>query len=237
MHVIKQCLNNPQFAHLLSMLPHVNVNRGPWIAGGCARKLFEGVPWHTGDVDVFFAGSHEMTVWKRKFEQDWLRQNQLVDPASTNYSLSTWFDVGSCVKKHEHQIPKNLHKVAYVKCETNNAVTYDINWSDPHSGDHMHAQLQLINGRFAHSLYHLWQDFDFEVSCFAVDAQHVLASPGAIKDITNRTATRMPNQVPNSNLSMRVIKHHAYGFKLDSELLKHTMRRVCDGKVDFGENY
>jgi hypothetical protein len=238
MNMIKKQIDNPQFAHLLSLLPPVSLKFGPWIAGGCARKLFEQVEWKNGDVDVFFPGHYELQRWRQQFAQSWIAPSTSLAKFADDVTTQTvWFDPPLLAKEQHVAVPKNLDKVAYLKCDTENAVTYELHWRDPHSGDNISTQLQLINTRFSNSLDHLWKDFDFEVSRFAVDSQHVVASPGAIKDITNRTATLTSTKLKSSNLNMRVIKHHAYGFKIDAALLKHVMQQVCDGVVNFGENY
>ena len=45
-------VNDIVFAKTFSK--YCNLEEGPWIAGGSARKLWQGKPWRNHDVDFFF---------------------------------------------------------------------------------------------------------------------------------------------------------------------------------------
>ena len=43
-----------QLQDVLGLLPPVNIKTGPWIAGGCARRLLQGKSLEEADIDLFF---------------------------------------------------------------------------------------------------------------------------------------------------------------------------------------
>lgn len=40
---------------ILSVLPPLEIERGPWLAGGAARRILENLPLDGGDLDIFFS--------------------------------------------------------------------------------------------------------------------------------------------------------------------------------------
>jgi hypothetical protein len=215
---------------LIQALPEFNWQMGPWIAGGSARKLWSGLEWHTGDVDVFFANGTQFAQFKSKLEHDLLPR--AVKTTGWDFlelhelrTNKTWFTPRNHVLPHpDYQAHKHM--------ETENAVTYLIQHKDQDTP----YKLQLIKAQYTHSLTELWASFDFTVSCFAADAHEVRTTAKAAQDCALHKLTLLNLRKPE-NLPMRVLKHMAYGFDADVTLLKQVEHQIKSGHVSWQPEY
>lgn len=53
---------------VLELLPELNIYTGPWIAGGAARRVYEGQALHNADIDVFIGSSDHYLAIKKKLD-------------------------------------------------------------------------------------------------------------------------------------------------------------------------
>jgi hypothetical protein len=54
------------FREVVRLLPFLDIEHGPWLAGGSVRRLFDGSS-HAADFDIFFTDEEQMTKYR-----DWL---------------------------------------------------------------------------------------------------------------------------------------------------------------------
>ena len=211
---------DPHFKHLLSMLPPVNIHTGPWITGGSARRLWEQKDWQVGDVDVFFANDRQRAKWCEEFGKTWNYPPCLKNAQSIQHILF------KPVAKHTPQ--------AYDVMETDNAITFDINYD--YNKIAQTCKMQMIKVRQAPSLMEIWSDFDFNVCCFAVDFEFLYADEQALQDLETNTIT-CRNINANKNRAPRIMKHFSQGYHVDDGLLLQAFKQICDKDVDWCNNY
>lgn len=236
MNVISKPLNNRLFSHLLSMLPPVSLRKGAFIAGGCARKLYENSTWIDGDVDVFFAGEWERDWWVNEMKRkvDALPKQAYPIKESDTYTMGDHIlsFLPSENKKQSPQLPQ-----LFLTMSTDNADTYQLTFVDPADATKViNSHVQVIKTRYAKSIQDLWQEFDFTVSCFAADANEIWALPQAVEDLKRKKLT-LHNNENTKNLVMRVIKHHVYDFEVDDELLIQIADKIAQGDFEWSSNY
>jgi hypothetical protein len=230
---IAQPHNNPVFAHLVSLVPALNTQTGPWIAGGSARKLKQNLPFETGDVDVFFANDAQRLAWTHQFESTLSYDH--TQPSRT-HSVDVIFS--SHLITYDTITPTPCYRTerpyCYKKLETDNADTYCVHFE--FGGKIYDLDMQLIKTRYSPTLINLWRDFDFTISCFAADAERVYHTEQAVCDL-DRNLIVLNNAGLKRNLALRVIKHHIYGFEVPPELLIQASQLIAHGEYEWNEIY
>lgn len=216
---------------LIQVLPELHWQMGPWIAGGSARKLWSGLEWHTGDVDLFFASGVQFAQFKNELEHKLMPRVQVsrnmwdLDHELFSENKKIWFTAKTHVLPHpDYQ--------AHMHMNTENAVTYVIY----HKHREQPYKLQLVKAQYTRSLPELFGTFDFTVSCFAADAHEVRHTPQAAQDCALSKLTLLNLRKPE-NLPMRVLKHMAYGFDADVSLLKQVEHQIKSGHVSWQPEY
>lgn len=229
MHI--QSHKNTHFAHLLHMLPPVNVAEGPWITGGCARKLYDQLDWHKGDVDVFFSSAQQRSEWLTEFDKTWNYTHwRHSGPTSVANQISNIFQL-----EINPPTPKNVPQ-AEVFMETENATTFHLFYKLPDGSTAPTVKLQVIKVRQATSLTELWQEFDFHVCCFAADARYVICTPEAKQSADDRMLT-VNSQAHNKNLPLRTMKYVSQGFDVHPDQLLQAFEQICDGDCEWEQSY
>ena len=228
-------IQDPSWHTLMNLLPPLNSEQGPWIAGGSARKLWLNEPWQSGDVDVFFTNEAQMRAWRTKLDQLLLPKKKTLSPVEDDLWLmdqitcaQTWFYCELDEPAHETQPYQ-----AYVHMETDNAVTYHILDNINHE---VFCKLQLIKVRHHEHVMDLWKDFDFTVCCFAADATHVWCNHTAAEHVQSRRLVLQSTKTP-ANLPLRTLKHMIYGFEPDAHLLQTIMNQIESGDVSWQPEY
>jgi hypothetical protein len=215
-----------EFQALVSQLPPLDLHHGPWIAGGAARKLWEGKPWVGGDVDVFFSSWEQFGSWQRLLLEKF-PDEQVEDELVESHSLiPSGFTISLCSATPKRKAP------IYVAHQSDNAVTYVIRSQEAKPN----VTLQLIKRRFGSTIQQVWDTFDFHNCDFATDGVALLASEEAawgsssgellLKDPTN-----------TSNLALRTLKYHLHGFDASKELLLSTVKQLTNGEYTWDNDY
>lgn len=236
MNIVSRPLNNTLFSHLLSMLPPVSLRKGAFIAGGCARKLYENRPWIQGDVDVFFAGEWERNWWVNEMKRkvDALPKQNYPRKVSDTFTMSD--HILSFQPSVSMKQPPQLPQLS-LTMSTDNADSYQLTFVDPADPSMIiESHVQVIKTRYAKSIQDLWQEFDFTVSCFAADANEIWALPQAVEDLKRKKLT-LNNDENTKNLVMRVLKHHVYGFEADDQMLLNIADKIVEGDFEWNNNY
>ena len=195
----------------MEYLPYGNLTTGPWIAGGSIRKLYKGLDWTTGDIDVFFSSKNQYDEWS-KIISNISRKDDKNEPSFLNmFSYK--------------------RKCAHLEHSTKNASTWRLQIPDVCS-----VNIQLIKSYFSADIIELWDTFDFTVCKFASDGNIIIASEDAIQDVENNKL-RLSTDLKNRALPLRVIKYFAHGFNVDDDLLLWAFDRIRKGEVDWEQNY
>lgn len=202
---------------------------GPWITGGCARRLFTGADWRLGDVDVFFPNESQMLSWAHMFQDDW-RPHRAVTPSTLPPARHAELVIIDTMHGAQLYLEPHAHKAL----ETDNAITWELFYG--YDQDNHMTKLQTIKTRYADSLEGVWDTFDFNVCCFAVDAEYVYASPQAIQDLDNNEITSN-GELQGRSLPLRVFKHFTQGFHVSDELLLQAVKQIRENEVDWCNNY
>ena len=222
---------NAEFHHVLSLLPPVNMMSGPWITGGAARRLWTGEDWHKGDVDVFFVSDHHRLAWLSEFDKVWnYTYHKKVEYPEPPWGYDKLFGSDRRAGPVKH-LPQ-----ASTSMETENAITFDLNYQLPAESEIRNCKLQIIKVRYAESLQELWQTFDFNVCCFAADAHRVYADVAALADAHAHEIT-VRHDHASKNMPLRVFKHFSQGYHVHDDLLRQAMRQIADKDVDWCNNY
>jgi hypothetical protein len=219
-----------EFTHLLSLLPNLHMQQGPWITGGSARKLWCNLDWHVGDVDVFFVNEAQRVSWLAEFDKVWNytyhKPSVYETPVDVLFGTSQGFPMG----------PKKQWPQASMIMETENACTFEMFYQMPGDSEVKNCKLQVIKARYSDSLQDLWKTFDFNLCCFAADATRVYADTAAITDVELNQITPR-NDVHSRNLPLRVLKHFSQGYHVDDQLLMKAVRQIADKEMDWCNNY
>ena len=221
-------IQDQSWQHFVQALPALNWESGPWIAGGAARKLYDGTCWHSSDVDVFFQSETQMRSWEKQL------QNTLMPVKRPLKNL--WDDLLTEAKlwlnTHEDEYIPHAQYQASSHMDTENAITYLVTQKDSNTV----YKLQLIKARYSPSLAQLWRDFDFTVCCFAADA-HVVRYPVRSAQHCDDRELWVQNVQNQKNLPLRTIKHMVYGFKPTPELLTRVSDQIAQGDVSWQLEY
>ena len=220
---------NAEFLHVLSLLPPVHMQTGPWITGGAARRLWTGEDWHKGDVDVFFVNDQQRVAWLAEFDKVW------------NYSYHRKSDleprkVFDAFDQITLKGPTKHTPQASMSVDTENATTFDLFYQLPQQSEVITCKLQVIKVRYADSLKQLWETFDFNVCCFAADAHRVYADPAALSDAHAHEIT-VRHDHASRNMPLRVFKHFSQGYHVPDQLILQAMRQIAEKDVDWCNNY
>lgn len=213
-----------EFLQLVKLLPPLDVQNGPWISGGCARKLWCGLPWNDGDIDIWFADDHQRQTWEQKL--------------NLSYPISKVFNK-----------PRDLVQLSPIH-SSDNAYTYQISISPnkvltPTTEDWLNEMvntelynyknftIQLIKSRYSSDLQDLWKYFDFSVCCVAADDTYLYADDQAVKDMVDNQLN-LTGQI-KENLPLRILKYYSYGLDVSDQLLLCSAKKISQGDMEWGQ--
>ena len=228
MHTLTKPLQDTQFLKLLSQLPALDAVNGPWVAGGCARKLWMHQTWTTGDVDVFFANQEQREHWQKELESR--DPSRIVEEPSLVTRITN--SISDLIMR-EGAKPKHKGFMCWQRMSTENADTYDVILDDDHTRSY---SLQLVKTRYSSSFWELWRGFDFTVSCFATDNHNLYALKQGVQDSTDNVLRDHGSQNPR-NRAFRIFKHYAYGFRVEPQMLLEAAKMLRDGEYECALEY
>jgi hypothetical protein len=217
------------FKSLVNMLPPLDLETGPWIAGGAARKLFQHQNWKKGDVDVFFRDPQQFVDWVAQFDA------RLVEPIPSHEHLSTqvldeshnWLCLFNT--RHKKAVIKNKFYLAH---QTANAHTYKMPGEAPLDG----ITVQMIRARWGETLQDVWKTFDMHVCDFATDGETILCTPKAFEAVMEGEIG-LKEDADLKNLSLRVLKYHLHGFSAPKHVLKICVSKILAGEIEWNTTY
>lgn len=208
-------INNSKFRSLLSKLPPLDLAHGPWVAGGSVRKVYQGLSWEKGDIDVFFANNAQRTSWRKEFAQ-----NLDVHMFRSSVQILETTPVSDWAQHY---------------MSTDNAETWRL-CSPTLDIDGDQTTLQFIKSRYADSVEALWDSFDLSVTEFATDGRYIVASNRAIEDVNlNQITLTNPNNT--KTLALRVFKYITHGFNASDELILQAANQLAEDGVTWDDQY
>lgn len=179
-----------------------DLNAGPWISGGTARRLWYNTAWIQHDVDVFFSNKQQFECANEKIlaifnEQSVVKNQFVLSPFELSIS-----ELNIEIKRHV----------------TENAITYRIKIADTL------VTIQLISNMWYSSVRNIWNNVDFSVCRFATDGATLVADPIAVDHCNSRVLT--VNYTYSKPISARrVIKYSIYGFNADQHIMKQLLQQ------------
>lgn len=226
--ILKKPVSNESFLELVSHLPALDMYKGPWIAGGSARRLWMEQDWNQQDLDVFFPDDLSRHVWCQQLSTAWCEQTtNTVAPMEQ----ITWNTI-SC-SSHD-RIKNSTARHMELVIQTDNADTYNLFYDCNIELDR--TSLQLIKKYYNDNICKLWDDFDFTVSCFATDGKQIWAWENSVQDALDMKVN-INNPHKKDNFALRVVKHHAYGFEIGDHLLMEAADLISRGEYQWPINY
>lgn len=174
--------DHPTISFIRSTLPFINIKSGPWVAGGCLRKVMDGTPQNNSDIDVFFP-NNRMLLWAMILFDANLKAGGLF----TN----------------QEKYPLNMRVIS--KSENKGAsVNYKVS-----CGDQMWI-IQFVTVAFHKSAEALLSTFDFRACMWVTDGRTMLHDEGALEDTKNKVLFVM--NPPKSPKPHRLTKYIIDGY-------------------------
>lgn len=235
MQIEKKPIADANWTYVLNHLPPIDLVTGPWIAGGSARRLWMNQDWRVGDIDVFFPDDLSRLMWYKKLHECW----KLVDADEELVTEDqTFFSRIHLVQTADKEPPKPKTKYRWIDVvmDTDNATTLKLQWCEGKDQAHHNVVLQLIKVRYSNTILDLWRDFDFTISCFAASDDQVWALKSAVQD-AHKNEIQINNKEQTHNLALRLVKHHAQGFKIDDQLLLEAVDLIARGEYQWTTQY
>jgi hypothetical protein len=218
-------VNDLDLQWIVDKIGGCDLENGPWIAGGAARRLWFGEPWKTGDVDVFFSDPAEFDSAKHSL------QKRIVKKESDSI-FKPLIDFGSLVIETVSRRKPDAISVY----ETKNAITYRVNIGKISSNT---CDVQLIRRDWHSDLASVWKHFDLTACMFATDGKVIVANEQSVLDCENKILHRNSECSRSIKLS-RVIKYSIYGFDAGTDVMNELLQQYKDGTIkenDEAEDY
>lgn len=189
---------------LSNMVGGLSMESGPWIAGGCARRLWYGLPWKASDVDLFFPDQASFDDACSLLETLHIKTDVI---HADGYSTSLLQTKGPTV--------------------TENAKTYLVQIGKIYPNI---ATVQVVCKQWPATVDDLFDNFDLTVCKFASDGRTVVAKPIAVDDCQSMTLRSEPdsNLMP---LAGRIVKYSIYGFEPSREIMFNILRSHRNGSL------
>ena len=216
MTFVRKEINDRLVSTVADIVGGCDLEKGPWIAGGCARRLWFGQDWVKKDVDFFFSNKEDFNNAVKNVEK------HSVDIPRENESNS--FGDGMLLLRKSNP-----------KIHTENASTYEINLKE---FNNITVTLQLIKKNWHKDLLSLFENFDFTICQFATDGKTVIAPVYAEKDCNLKVLRQLESSKRRISVR-RVIKYSMYGFEPSRDIMKDLVDRYAnkdlleDGSDDY----
>ena len=210
--IIKE-ISDHRLTKLVSISGGCNIDKGPWIAGGAARRLWFGEDWTKQDVDLWFPDPLSFERAGKKLES-WVKGSVVADHAPVDP-----FDVKISLS------PKSSEPI-YI---TKNANTYKVQVSSVFPDV---VSVQAIKRAWYENLDSIFNYFDFTSCKFATDGKVIVADPDAIDHCQRKLLIINPKQAETARISAkRVAKYGLYGFRAEPDIMRELLRQRSTGEI------
>lgn len=184
--------NLPNQYKLLKSMFSFDINKGPWLAGGAALKLYKEDFSYESDYDIWFSSEQQL---RAVFEKVVNNANQK-DKTITS-------SIETCIRNIFSDDDSKTSKLVH---ESDNAFTFHV----PSIG-----KVQLIK-LIKPTLSELLDDFDITICQVATDCSTIFLTDVALHDI-NKNVLKLSNI--NKNSGARLVKYRLYDYKFDNTLV------------------
>lgn len=198
--IITKPVTNTEYSQHVRKYAQLNLDAGPWVAGGSVRKIWFNEPWETQDVDFFFS--------------NYAQFDRVVSNVKRLYKSTQWYDMFSM---------SSVDRPTLLTHETNNAITWTIELQSGKT-----YKIQAIKKYWPKSIHELFSTFDLTVSQFATDGVTMIATAAAVEDSTARVIRLVNPEHPIS--INRLLKYTAYGFSAPDSIMKNVVDRLVAGE-------
>lgn len=198
------------FTNIVNEFATFDINEGPWIAGGAVRKLWQGLSWNDGDIDIFFKNKEQFIQFSSKLKARAYQDNRA---ALSALDFDSKF------------ISKNLYINSF---DTSNASTFTITglpWID------RQIKIQGICKQFYNSAENLVEDFDWTVCQIVSDGTTMWASINAVDDLLKHNLVLSSTTKRKIKIG-RLIKYSAYGFNINDETMINVLSEIAIGNIE-----
>jgi hypothetical protein len=210
---ICKSITDHKFKTVIDAVGTFNISQGPWIAGGCVRKLWQGIEWREEDIDLFFSNKDQFD----RFIATTKPKKSFINPFNNVHSLPN---------------PKTGKCGFHIQHESDNAKTFTVEVDGTNGNNSF--KVQAICRWFPESSEVLINDFDWTVCQFISDSRHMWATPAAIEGINSNQIILSPSSTREIK-ALRLIKYLAYGFVADDEMVLNMMKRLEDNPIKDNE--
>lgn len=150
--------DHPTISFIKETLPFINIEKGPWVAGGCLRKVMDGSPQNMSDIDVFFP-NNRMLLWAIIIFDAKIQANNL-------FGTSEFYpDKMRVIKKSERK---------------GSSINYTVSCGD------QTWDIQFVTVSFHESVETLLSGFDFRACMWATDGKIMVHEELAAEDVKNK---------------------------------------------------
>ena len=185
------------FTKLIETLP-VDIENGPWIAGGFPLSVYRSDDLFSHDIDYFFKNNDQYMDYVNKFKTIFNELNVKVEEEEE--------DVFKTCKEIMRLLSNPFSCV-----ETDNSYTFS-----PNNGN-CHHKVQFIKKQFYNSLEDVFADFDITACKIATDGVDFYASDETYHHIDNNILHI--NKFHQKSIK-RFTKYVQYGFKPTKETIQ-----------------
>lgn len=212
-----------EFSKLISK--YCDLTYGPWVAGGSVRKVFQGLPWKSQDIDFFFSSTNQYHALKNRINEFGKVSRYTHE---TQNAITYTVDTTSFVSKNE-----SVYNVFDDRKDRSTFKKLSFTTSEDTSS---WQKIQLIKKKYFASAEDVINGFDFGLAQFITDGNVILASNQALQDCKDniiRINSIHTSPIPPN----RIIKYASYGFNPDYKMLKTTVKSILSGDVVQNEDY
>jgi hypothetical protein len=174
----------------------MDLNKGPWIAGGSARKLYSGLNWEKGDIDIFFSSKEQ--------HDEWVNQFSSIRKAKKFIDELTW---------HQYLCPP------YLINTSDSAKTWGYRVAD------YYYKIQTVHNDFYESIEKIFAKFDFHACMFVATEDLIITTDEALESVRTNTITKI-NHYRKDNFVQRIVKYHSHGFNIAPLLMKKALTEL-----------
>lgn len=238
---VSKPITDKRFINLMGRMGNFDMSAGPWIAGGCIRKLWQGKSWVDEDVDLFFPDRETFKDYvdnlQAKYKNNMRSYVTLIDQNTLEFNdleLTVIVPARPLTALEEAKTrlkPKKVEDCPHIDSvySSDNAITFSFSGFHTLVGEGSLLKIQAICRDFPPTARHLVNNFDWTVCQFVSDGRYMWAPRAAVKDleenqIVHNTENTRAIKVP------RLMKYLAYGFDVSDEIMMKTIRYLEDGK-------
>lgn len=201
---VRKPVTDKRFKKLINAIKlNSNFEKGPWIAGGCVRKMWQNLDWHNRDVDIFFNSRSQFKSFI---------DSKVINTKASNDAISVPII---------SRIVDNIQ--CYIKHESDNAITYKVIIHNMLSSNTY--SVQAIKKCFFESASDVVASFDFTVCQMISDGNNMWATPSAIESLEQNKIS-VSAEFNADVKPLRAIKYMSYGFEIDDTMYINMLDEI-----------